>query len=56
MSQTVNPELDPNETPGQRPYEMVWANRTEPAPPTLTFENLQGWTMEVTTARRRCCN
>jgi hypothetical protein len=47
MSQTVVPELDPNETPGQRPYEMVWANRTEPAPPTLTFENLQGWTMEV---------
>jgi hypothetical protein len=47
MSQTVVPELDPNETHGQRPYEMVWANRTEPAPPTLTFENLQGWTMEV---------
>jgi len=47
MSQTVVPELDPNETPGQRPYEMVWANRTEPAPPTLTFENLHGWRVEV---------
>ncbi|NSW77774.1 MAG: hypothetical protein HPY54_01925 [Chthonomonadetes bacterium] len=47
MSQTVNPEFDPNEKPGERPYEMVWANRKEPAPPTLTFHNLQGWRMEV---------
>ncbi len=47
MSQTVIPEIDPNEKPGERPYEMVWANRQEPAPPTLTFENLQGWQVEV---------
>ncbi len=47
MSQTVIPEIDPNEKPGERPYEMVWANRREPAPPTLTFQNLHGWRMEV---------
>ncbi|MDW8105316.1 MAG: hypothetical protein RMK92_09930, partial [Armatimonadota bacterium] len=47
MSQTVIPEVDPNERPGERPYEMVWAGRKEPAPPTLTFENLQGWRVEV---------
>jgi hypothetical protein len=47
MSQTVIPNPDPNEKPGERPYEMVWANRQEPAPPTLTFEDLHGWKMEV---------
>ncbi|MGQ9737929.1 MAG: hypothetical protein ACUVRT_08435 [Armatimonadota bacterium] len=47
MCQTVIPDFDPNEKPGERPYEMVWANRKEPAPPTLTFQNLQGWRMEV---------
>ncbi|MCS6831735.1 MAG: hypothetical protein NZ749_13970, partial [bacterium] len=47
MSQTVIPGMDPNERPGERPYEMVWAGRKEPAPPTLTFENLQGWRVEV---------
>jgi hypothetical protein len=47
MSQTVIPELDPDEKRGERPYEMVWANRQEPAPPTLTFEHLQGWRIEV---------
>ncbi|HZO89141.1 MAG TPA: hypothetical protein VFB38_12460 [Chthonomonadaceae bacterium] len=47
MSQSVIPTLDPNETPGQRPYEMVWAGRQEPAPPTLTFAHLAGWRMEV---------
>lgn len=47
MGQTVVPDLDPNEKRGERPYEMVWANRREPAPPTLTFQQLQGWRMEV---------
>lgn len=47
MSQTVIPDIDPNERRGERPYEMVWANRKEPAPPTATFQNLQGWRMEV---------
>lgn len=32
---------------GQRPYEMVWANRTEDAHPALVdFESLAGWTVE----------
>lgn len=47
MSQTVIPEFDPSEKPGERPYEMVWASRQEPAAPTLTFENLQGWRVEI---------
>ncbi|HTL54810.1 MAG TPA: hypothetical protein VL361_03990 [Candidatus Limnocylindrales bacterium] len=38
---------DPNETAGERPYEMVWANRTEPAPPTLRFVQLDGWKLEA---------
>ncbi len=40
-------EFDPNEPIGKRPYEMEWANRKEPRPPTITFSNLQGWRMEV---------
>lgn len=47
MGQSVRPEPDPAEKRGERPYEMVWAHRTEPAPPTLTFDHLQGWTVEV---------
>lgn len=47
MSQTVIPELDPNEKPGERPYEMVWAKRTEPAPPHVRFDDLRGWKMQV---------
>jgi hypothetical protein len=32
---------------GQRPYEMVWANRTEDTrPPLVDFENLDGWTVQ----------
>jgi hypothetical protein len=45
--QTVTSQLDPSEAPGQRPYEMVWANRTEPAPPTVRFDRLEGWTVQV---------
>ena len=46
-AQTVVTSIDPGELPGQRPYEMVWANRTEPAPPTLRFDKLDGWTVRV---------
>jgi len=35
------------ETLGRRPYEMVWAGRTEDTrPPLLDFEDLKGWTIE----------
>ncbi|MCC6730276.1 MAG: hypothetical protein IT208_13140 [Chthonomonadales bacterium] len=47
MCQSVLPELDPAEKPGTRPYEMVRAGRREPAPPTLRFDDLHGWTMSV---------
>jgi hypothetical protein len=47
--QTVLP-LDPNEGCGQRPYEMVWANRQEPAPPTVRFDHLDGWIVHTTNA------
>ena len=34
-----------DEPVGKRPYEMVWANRTEDNHPALVdFENLDGWT------------
>lgn len=46
-SQIVSAQFDPSEPLGQRPYEMVWANRTEPAPPTLRFDRLEGWTVQV---------
>ncbi len=45
--QTVLRELDPNEPAGERPYEMVWANRQEPAPPSLRFDQLAGWNLRV---------
>ncbi|HID08318.1 MAG TPA: hypothetical protein EYP10_14350, partial [Armatimonadetes bacterium] len=36
---------------GQRPYEMVWANRTQDThPPLVDFENLDGWMVEVENA------
>ncbi len=45
--QTVLPDLDPKEAAGERPYEIVWARRVEPAPPTVRFDQLNGWKMEV---------
>lgn len=45
--QTVISEPDDNEPAGQRPYEMRWAHRVEPAPPTVRFDQLDGWTMQV---------
>jgi hypothetical protein len=44
--------LDANETAGERPYEMVWANRVEPAPPTVRFDMLEGWTARVENGAR----
>lgn len=36
---------------GERPYEMVWAGRTEPMrPPLIGFEELDGWTVECVDA------
>jgi len=36
---------------GNRPYEMVWANRThDTRPPLVDFENLNGWTTTTTDA------
>jgi len=36
------------ETVGERPYEMVWAGRTQDThPPLIDFENLDGWTVET---------
>ncbi|MBI4663886.1 MAG: acetylxylan esterase [Verrucomicrobia bacterium] len=39
--------LDPNETAGERPYEMVWVNRSEPTLPTVRFDQLAGWKVEL---------
>ncbi|MBI2926326.1 MAG: hypothetical protein HYY24_11565 [Verrucomicrobia bacterium] len=47
LGQTILHELDPNETAGERPYEMVWADRQEPAPPSLRFDQLAGWNLQV---------
>ena len=39
------------ETVGERPYEMVWANRTtDTHPPLVNFENLDGWKVETADA------
>ena len=39
------------EVVGERPYEMVWANRTEDDyPPLIDFENLDGWTVKAQNA------
>jgi len=40
--------INAQENVGERPYEMVWANRTEDThPPLVNFENLDGWTVEA---------
>jgi len=46
-AQTIVPTLDPSETAGHRPYEMAWAHRTETSPPTIRFDNLSGWSVQV---------
>jgi len=43
-----------DEPVGKRPYEMVWANRTEDNhPPLVDFENLDGWTVQCVDAEAR---
>jgi len=39
----VAPEADPSEGPGERPYEIVRANRSEDPPAQVSFEALAGW-------------
>ena len=46
-SQTILSLPDPNESIGERPYEMLWAKRTEASPPTVRFDQLAGWAMKV---------
>ncbi len=36
------------ETPGARPYEMVWADREPPHVPLVNFDSLDGWQVECT--------
>jgi len=47
------PVSAPAEEPvGERPYEMVWAGRTEDTrAPLLDFEDLEGWTVECVDAK-----
>ena len=46
FSQGILP-LDPQQPIGRRPYEMVWAERTESEPPTISFDQLSGWKVQV---------
>ncbi|MBI2949398.1 MAG: hypothetical protein HYY23_17295, partial [Verrucomicrobia bacterium] len=46
-AQTVVPTLDEKEAAGERPYEMLWARRVEPAPPTIRFDRLDDWRIEA---------
>ena len=40
-------KITADEKVGERPYEMVWANRAKPNhPPLVDFENLDGWKVE----------
>jgi len=47
IAQTIVTTLNPAEKVGERPYEMVWAKRLEPAPPLVRFDRLEGWAMRV---------
>jgi len=40
-------DFEENESAGSRPYEMEWADRQEVRCPTITFEDLRGWRLEV---------
>jgi hypothetical protein len=49
---TIVLPLTAGEKPGERPYEMVWAGHSEDArPPSVDFENLDGWTVDVHNAQ-----
>ena len=47
VAQTVLTECDPAETVGERPYEMIWAGRKEPAVPLVRFGSGPAWSMKV---------
>jgi hypothetical protein len=47
VGQSVIAGFDADEKTGDRPYEMVWADRRESATPTLRFDSLEGWTLPV---------
>jgi len=40
-------QLSDNEPVGQRPYEMVWAERREEHVPLIDFDDLAGWTVAL---------
>ncbi len=47
----IMPVAFADEAIGQRPYEMVWANRTQDiVPPLVDFENLSSWKIETKNA------
>jgi hypothetical protein len=46
VAQAVN-DVDPKAPVGERPYEMVEANRVEERAPLVDFEDLTGWTVEM---------
>src|SRR5262249_15945938 len=46
LAQNILPP-ETNAPAGERPYEMVWANRTEQAPATVRFDHLDGWRLEA---------
>jgi hypothetical protein len=47
LAQTILPTADSSERADDRPYEMVWAHRVETAPPTVRFDQLDGWQMKI---------
>ena len=39
----IQAALDPDEQPGETPYEILWSGRAERPPPQVTFEDLGRW-------------
>lgn len=46
IHRSVARPMPENESVGERPYEMVWANREQPREPLADFNSLEGWTVE----------
>lgn len=46
VTTTASKPMPADETPGPRPYEMVWADRKPPHMPLVGFDSLQGWRVE----------
>ncbi|MBN2329924.1 MAG: hypothetical protein JXR73_22480 [Candidatus Omnitrophica bacterium] len=46
--QTLAKPMPANEAAGDRPYEMVRANRTPPRKPLVNFDSLSGWSLQGT--------